>query len=128
MELKEGMYVRTLKGIAKIVGRKLDPNDYYFQCWITDRFLCICDDTEYLCDSDVLKASYNIIDLIEIGDYVNGDLVLFAGATVWDNDGNVLDKRVHINHIGNDLWIAEKLIKSIVTKEQFESICYKVEE
>lgn len=72
------------------------------------------------------KASFNLIDLIEGGDYVNGDLVLFVGATTWDNDGNVLDKQVHINHNGYDLWLREEYIKSIVTKEQFESTKYEV--
>lgn len=73
-----------------------------------------------------LEASNDIIDILEKGDYVNGDLVLFAGATTWDNDGNALDKQVHINHNGYDLWLREEYIKSIVTKEQMEQMSYRI--
>ena len=121
MKLEIGMYVRTLKGIAKIIDRKLDPKDYYFQCWVTDRFLCICDDTEYLCDSDILKASYNIIDLIEVGDYVNSYKILF-----FDKD---LGGKLNIKCINNDeerICFYEEDIKDIVTKEQFENNVYRI--
>lgn len=63
---------------------------------------------------DFEKASYDIIDLIEIGDYVNGykisdingDLILLDG---W----NTLLENVEI--------------KSIVTREMFEQMKYEVE-
>lgn len=124
MELKEGMFVRTKDGyidevIIDYEGYCNNPN-------------CNCKHVSckynYYDENKIVKASNNIIDLIEVGDYVNGYLVLFAGATTWDNDGNVLDKQVHINHNGYDLWLREEYIKSIVTKEQFESMEYKLEE
>ena len=63
------------------------------------------------------KASHNIIDLIEVGDYVNGgqvrektkDYIRISG-------GNFL-----FEYLEN-----EKEIKSIVTKEMFSSISYEV--
>ena len=128
MELKEGMYVRTLKGIAKIIGRVLEPDNYYFQCWVTDRFLCICDDTEYLCDSDILKTSYNIIDLIETGDYVNGFLV----EEVQKVPNEEIGKVVVTDSSNCDCWEGAPFeywnedIKTIVTKEQFESMQYRL--
>ena len=54
------------------------------------------------------KSSPNIIDLIEVGDYVNGILVTIR---MIDN----------LEMYFND-------IKSIVTKEQFKSMEYKVKE
>jgi hypothetical protein len=76
-------------------------------------------------DREVLKSSPNIIDLIEKGDYVNGEKVLFItknGNTrleVVCSDGkNMLGWRSY----------KEKEFKSIVTKEQFESMQYKVGE
>ena len=131
MKFEEGMYVRTLKGIAKIIDRKLDPNDYYFQCWVTDRFLCICDDTEYLCDSDILKASYNIIDLIEVGDYVNGYKIEEVNNNLNEHKGicNCLDTYLWcVNELDKfeEIVIFENDIKSVVTKEQFDSIKYEV--
>ena len=138
MIIEEGMYVRTLKGIAKIIDRKLDPNDYYFQCWVTDRFLCICDDTEYLCDSDILKASYNIIDLIEVGDYVNGYKIDYINLNcespfLRSNQPYRVDNTLYRTLIekGKDynqpLHFYEEDIKSIVTKEQFNSMKYEVD-
>ena len=61
MELKEGMYARTEDGdmfiLDKIEDNHLIPRYVYIPYIITEE--------------DVIKASYNIIDLIEVGDYVN---------------------------------------------------------
>ena len=130
MEISKGMYVRTKNnGICKLyrefhedsvdVGIGVFPE--------IDGFFIDKEEINYIEKDNILKSNKNIIDLIEVGDYVNGDLVLFAGATTWDNDGNVLDKQVYINHNGYDLWLREEYIKSIVTKEQFESMAYEVE-
>ena len=132
MELKEGMYVRTKVGIFKI--RKITKDLAY---WKHEKRVLELDRNipkynyrfSFYKDESIFKGAKfkdNIIDLIEEGDYVNGDLVLFAGATTWDNDGNVLDKQAHINHNGYDLWLREENIKSIVTKEQFESMSYRI--
>lgn len=56
----------------------------------------------------IVKHSKNIIDLIEEGDYVNGE-------------------RVKMHYESGVLKIPKK-IKSLVTKEQFSSIEYKVKE
>ena len=74
----------------------------------------------------IVKASYNIIDLVQIGDYVNGlqvievrehlhndiEIVLTNGSFNWSFSKNESDYK----------------IKSIVTKEQFEQMQYKVGE
>jgi hypothetical protein len=67
------------------------------------------------------KSSPNIIDLIEVGDYVNGKLV----EDIFDKT-NYADKSIKLKGSG-DYWYNEH-IKSIVTKEQFESMEYKVKE
>lgn len=36
MELNVNMYVRTLKGIAKIIGRVNDPTNYFYKFWKGD--------------------------------------------------------------------------------------------
>lgn len=71
------------------------------------------------------KHSPNIIDLIEVGDYVNGyKIIIDEGMllpdckhafTVFERDGTSFMK----------IW-GEKDIKSIVTHEQFNSIKYEV--
>lgn len=61
-----------------------------------------------------VKHSKNIIDLIEEGDYVNGEKVI----NIWN--GNRIE-----THRSN---FDEEDIKTILTKEQYEANCYKVKE
>lgn len=122
MKLEEGMYVRTKKGIAKVLGRVKEPTNYYYKMLITDRYLEINDDTEYIDESDIIKFSKSIIDLIEEGDYVNGyrvDLI------------DEIDGRKYLDlHYMECEWryTFNEDIKDIVTKEQFESMKYEVKE
>ena len=64
------------------------------------------------------KHSKNIIDLIKVGDYVNGHLVyrIDNNITIW------LETKTN-TYCG----IYEKDIKSIVTKEMMASVEYRVE-
>ena len=57
-------------------------------------------------------SSPNIIDLIEVGDYVNGY--------------KVTSKDQFLGFGNHDWYMTNDEIKSIVTKEQFESMEYKV--
>ena len=116
--MKVGDYVRTDNGcICKILKyTDISDNDFYVNT-----------DSPYdvIYKSWIVKSSPNIIDLIEEGDYVNGCYVL----------------REHYTYIGehfieldtNDSWdwgignMPTKYIKSIVTKEQFSQMEYKVE-
>lgn len=70
----------------------------------------------------ITKHSENIIDLIEVGDYVNGELI--SNVDKVDNM-NIIEWSngdIYKTDIQND-----KFIKSIVTHEQFNSIKYEVE-
>ena len=72
------------------------------------------------------KASHNIIDLIEVGDYVNSYKVLFI-----DYDLGLKElKHKNIKCIGDtedrETFYNED-IKTILTHEQFENNCYKIE-
>ena len=121
MKPEVGMYVRTKKGIAKIIDRILEPDHYYFKMWVTDKFLEINDDTEYISEVDVLKSSYNIIDLIEVEDYVNG-------SKVQEIRKNYIEIEEY-SGLNNDepCILKSEDIKSIVTKEQFEQMSYIIE-
>lgn len=123
-ELKEGMYVRTLKGIAKIIGKNDDVRFHYPLAYICDRYLEINDDTEYLYEEDIIKSSYNIIDLIEKGDYVNG----FKIDDITEKDEDHHERIAwHLTYYGDDdIPFRNDEIKSIVTKEQFEAMEYKL--
>lgn len=67
-----------------------------------------------------IKASHNIIDILEVGDYVNG----FKVIDIVENDIYISDFYAE-SCIG---MVKVKGIKSIVTKEQMEQMAYKVEE
>ena len=65
---------------------------------------------------DITIASFNIIDLIEVGDYINGEKVILK------NDGYIEIGTTN-DYIGFN---NDELVKSIVTKVQFESMSYKL--
>lgn len=70
---------------------------------------------ENLARLEDIKASHNIIDLIEVGDYVNGEVML--------------EHYIKYHLIEHDFecnWYEED-IKEILTKEQYEANVYKVE-
>lgn len=120
MELKEGMYgmyVRaqnTLEGYIEIT--KIKDSCEFDGFFIDDRGRQFSTD-------EVIKASFNIIDLIEVGDYVNGYKVYANDGKLWikriDNDGTL-----HFTNIAYLNDISE--LKSIVTKEQFEAMQYNL--
>ena len=133
MKLKEGMYVRTEKGyIAKILGVDylLDDNRcelnnieaVYFDKMVDE----IGKDIYAGCVSQVFKECRvrdNLIDLIEVGDYVNGKRVYNISIV----DGlKYLDVEVE-DYLSDTPFINADQITSIVTKEQFASVKYEVE-
>ena len=77
------------------------------------------DDFVFVAEDMIMKASHNIIDLIEVGDYVNGMRV---------DDIDIHSKRLYREMRYDYEIISEKEIKSIVTKEQFESMEYRLGE
>ena len=126
MELKVGIYIRTKNVIGKI--NHFVNNNY------TQKFTYI--DNKGVSNilennEDILKASHNIIDLIEVGDYVNGLRVeknkygeLYTSYVYYGGD---IGKMCEVY----TTWLKEYKedeIYSIVTKEQFSQMEYKVVE
>ena len=108
MKLEVGMHVRTRDGFLwKPKKIEIEEDN---SVWFDDYY-----------DYDVsdVKASHNIIDLIEVGDYVDGELVVEIHKY---KNGNV--ESIDIGEFAET--IKNKDIKSIVTKEQFESMSYKL--
>ena len=111
--MKVGDYVRTHDGrIDKIVDIK---NDYVN-----------IENSDYGYSETYLTSSSDIIDLIEVGDYVNGYYVEDVRDVF---DGEDIYTRICLasgcNYFQPDITEKED-IKSIVTKEQFESMEYKL--
>ena len=118
MKLEEGMYVRLncnyALGIGKTIG-EIDE-DNFIKTKFKDDFECSL--PTYM----ITKASHNIIDLIEVGDYVNGEKVGYID----DCDGAMREYYYDDEDINVDVGHFFEEIKSIVTKEQFESMKYEV--
>ncbi|MBR4178060.1 MAG: hypothetical protein IKR57_01770 [Bacilli bacterium] len=109
--MKAGDYVRTKWGyICKIININ-DFRETSMKYGVEANYL---KDIMFIGDEDIIKSSPNIIDLIEAGDYVNGYYVI----------NKPFNQRIHTEF--NDF--LEEDIESIVTKEQFESMEYKVKE
>ena len=117
MNLEVGMLVRTKdRGIAKIKG--FHSNVY------SDYIITSCG-FDLVCRKEIIKASHNIIDLIEVGDYVNGakvdNIILKDDKEICFRYKYAFEKEdVYTLHLED--------IETIVTKEQFESMSYKVKE
>ena len=127
--LKPNMYVRTLNGIVKIdeviENGVITYEDDFGREWeeqtgrkviryiSNDGWNCGLD------ENDILKASNKIIDLIEVGDYVNGYKVLNVLDFI-DNSKMLSLEKIYDSNIANED------IKSIVTKEVFKSMEYRL--
>ena len=117
--MKVGDYVRTKNKapfepsqIAKITDMKKDVG-YKNQYFITLDHNLPTTYNFHIYSEDVIKSSPNIIDLIEVGDYVNGVIVT---QSYIDN----------IKHIAPEIKENNYGIKSIVTKEQFSCMDYEI--
>lgn len=126
MELKVGMYIRTkdkngIQYVRKIVDL---PKDTRYGSIIVDKYI---HNVKWVSKKNVLKASYEKMDLIKPGDYVNGKKVVFIDKydriAVDENDIKTRDFEGRYDF----LTIKKEDIKSIATKEQFESMKYEVE-
>ena len=124
MELKPNMYVRTEKNIFKI--KKI--NDEFITIMNTQYVLHHSKFTGhyYFCDDDEVytigKTSHNIINLIEVGDYVNG----YKITEIIEKPRKCLKTEYKINLSYVYFCFYEKDIKSIVTKEMFSSMEYRL--
>ena len=129
MKLEVGMYVRYKRGsnvygvepparIAKVLER------------INDSDFLKLDNGNDILESDVVKANFNIYDLIELGDIVEVE---------WDNDNGKdlyevialcddLEEIGIMKDINKTYFVGIESIKSILTKKQFENASYRIGE
>ena len=115
-ELRENMYVRTKDGIIAKVDY-IDDNTIFFD---KELYRIYGDSINFLEKDDlerIIKASYNIIDILEKGDYVNGHRVEEID---FENEEIFTDSEYYCG-------IVEFCnIKSVITHEQMEQMAYKV--
>ena len=112
--IKVGEYLRLDNGYIY----KWESNDYEWIYEEEGKFVYGNGANEYEWESDIVNHSFNIIDLIEVGDYVNGiQINERIGDSVW-----------HFSAYGDeDECLKSKDIKTIVTHEQMKAMEYKIE-
>lgn len=116
-KLSVGMYVRTKKGkIAKIINKYDNDGSLH-----KENFVWGLDDGSILAlhSQKVIKPSFDIMDLIEVGDYVNGRKVVDK----WQEPGWY---GYFIKLDGEKIIPTIRHIETIVTREQFESMSYRI--
>lgn len=119
-KIEVGEYVRLARnqGINKIID--IYDKKYELETDIANEwgeFTCILE--EYQLKDEIINYSKHLIDLIEVGDFVNGMKIL-----------HIEDNKLYIewNNEFDEFtgFLKNKDIKTILTKEQFEANCYKV--
>ena len=119
--IKEGMYVRTNNGyIGKVVEIVYINEEKRYSLDSTDIYL--------FADEDIIgEPSYDINDLIEVDDYINGSKVIRIGCKLLGPiiDGVEMDIYNGIETEHEFIKYVED-IKSVLTKEQFKRAAYEV--
>lgn len=126
VEIQE--YVRTKKyGIFKVTelyetegGYYILNNDKYETYTIGGGAL------RFDISKDIVNHSFNLIDLIEVGDYVNGSFIIRAAKDCVDDEGTPIILAEDYDEWSDNGVIYNEDIKTIVTKEQFKAMEYKV--
>lgn len=123
-DIKVGEYVRTNRGIGQVLEVKTVQPKMYGKHDMAYK-IDICP-RMYVTDTNIIKHSKNIIDLIEVGDFVNGYLVIDT-----DKNREMLCILMPFNEENqskyNIVWKTKYYIKTILTKEQYMQNCYKLE-
>lgn len=118
LDLRENMYIRTKDGIIAKADY-IDDNTIFFD---KDLYRTYGDSIDFLEKDNlerIVKASYNIIDILEVGDYVNGSPICSFKIDEKDRIWIYTDSNYKCGYLENE-------IKSIVTHEQFENIKYEI--
>ena len=121
MKLEVGMYVRDYEGEIGIIEELYHHDTYEHSVrYKYDSFL--------LKENDFVKASYNIIDLIEVGDFVE-----YKQSNMYWNVPTRVSGRYNRQQELTELMVGETPLKnveitSVVTREEFESRKYIVGE
>ena len=108
-----GEYVRTKQGDISKVRYVDEENIFLEDCVWRKNDLYEKTDVLYIDDEEISKHSKNITDLIETGDYCNGGKVLLV---------NNISKTIGTTR---NIYFDDE-IKTIVTKQQFSNMEYRV--
>ena len=113
-DIQVGEYVRTISG-------NIDKVDALYGMIENTVHL---ENHKWQSIKNIVKHSPNLIELVECGDYVNGHKVVNE---IYGEDDNNLYFEIE-GGFNKAQYIGEKDIKNVVTREQFNSVMYKVKE
>ena len=121
-----GEFVRSKDGR---IGKIIQPKREYFDKKLinitkeisANVFIDYRETIEYCKITEIKKHSKNIVDIIEPGDYVNKHLVV-------EVEVNICNQKLVITEEDGDNYYLKGRIESILTHEQYEKNCYKMEE
>lgn len=120
MKLEVGQFARLKSGyICKIININdfREPNMKY---GVEANYL---KDVMFIGDDDVVKASYNIIDLIKPKDIILGrDGKIYQCWKIYKDYVFTYSK----NKQGQTITLVDYQIEKVLTKEQFEQMSYKI--
>lgn len=118
MKLEVGMYVRTKDGYVSQYR--------YYDTTNMGKLLCIpLSNRTFANIEDIIKASHNIIDVIKPKDIVLGrDGKLYQCWKIYKDYVFTYSK----NKYGDTITLVDYQIDRILTKEQFESMSYRIGE
>lgn len=122
MKIEKGQYVRTKNyGIKKVLDVY---NEDKIELDKTNAFgiLGVCENVENI----IGNPSNNILELVQIGDYINGSRVIKIQEV--ENYPDLLNVKIEKADFRYDIHetIFEKDVESILTKEQFENQVYNL--
>ena len=112
MEIKVGEYVRTNNGI---IGKYVKYRGWQDTIETNNKWI------GFDIDKDIVKHSKDIIDLVQKGDYINGDKVV-------DRDNNSILTLTDSGQTCYRSIFESKDIKTVITKEQIKQIEYRIKE
>lgn len=124
-EIEVGEFARTTDGIIGII-ENYDNGEYQIRHSDIDIWKCS--------EDYIVKHSKNIIDLIEVGDYVNNCYVLHTAEETDLEQCNGIDHKAIIINNGPEVWkdfgwkLIDFEIEEILTKEFYKKYCYKIPE
>ena len=139
-KLEVGMYVRINDNKATVsigIGRIINiVQDIIYVNMHNNSLISF---TNVFETKDIAIASHNLTDLIEVGDYVNGYKIDYINLNcetpfLRSNQPYRVDNTLYSTliekgeHYNQPLHFYSEDIKTILTKEQYENNCYKVEE
>lgn len=129
-EIEIGNYVRTkFYGIRRVKEITLEPELDIGVAIIPEVTVYWIDEYEYFTEEDIVNHDKNLIDLIEVGDSIE---FLEFNNTPYTEKDKMYEMRIisisELNEIKQE--IEENKIKliSILTHEQYEQNCYRLED